>query len=245
MLYFYKEKLQTGDDWMNYDVFLFDLDDTLLEFDTSEQNAFRNAFTEAGLVEGLDAYRTEYRAISKVLWRQLEEGSTTMEQLNVSRFSQLFDKFGIELDPVSFSETYLTLLGKEAHLIDGVIDMLDSLGDVRLAIVTNGFIKAQIARVACSSLNNRFETIVSSDEAGFQKPRPEIFQEALDRLGVTDKSRVLMTGDSLTSDIRGGNNFGVDTCWYNPNGLENTTDSKPTFEISNWVEFKVNEKATN
>ncbi|MDW0109554.1 YjjG family noncanonical pyrimidine nucleotidase [Sporosarcina aquimarina] len=227
---------------MMYDVFLFDLDDTLLEFNTSEQNAFRNAFTEAGLTEGLDTYRAEYRAISKVLWRQLEEGTTTMEELNVSRFRQLFEAFNIGLDPVSFSDTYLTLLGKEAHLIDGVIEMLDRLGDVKLAIVTNGFIKAQIARVACSALNNRFETIVSSDEAGYQKPRPEIFEEALSRLGVTDKSRVLMTGDSLTSDIRGGCNYGIDTCWYNPNGLENTTDNTPTYEISNWEEFMVREK---
>lgn len=230
---------------MMYDVFLFDLDDTLLEFSTSEQNAFRNAFTEAGLTEGLDTYRTEYRAISNVLWRQLEEGTTTMEELNVSRFRQLFEAFNIDLDPVSFSDTYLTLLGKEAHLIDGVMDMLDRLGDVKLAIVTNGFIKAQIARVACSALNNRFETIVSSDEAGYQKPRPEIFKEALSRLGVTDKSRVLMTGDSLTSDIRGGINFGIDTCWYNPNGLENTTDNTPTYEITNWEEFMVREKTTH
>lgn len=230
---------------MSYDVFLFDLDDTLLEFDTSEQNAFRNAFTEAGLVKGLDAYRTEYKAISKILWRQLEEGVTTMQELSVSRFRQLFDKFGIEMDPAAFSETYLTFLGKEAHLIEGVIEMLDRLGDVKLAIVTNGFIKAQIARVACSPLNKRFEIIVSSEEAGFQKPRPEIFKETLDRLGVTDKSRVLMTGDSLTSDIRGGHNFGIDTCWYNPNGLDNTTDYKPTYEIRNWEEFQVKQKATH
>ncbi|MGG0644428.1 YjjG family noncanonical pyrimidine nucleotidase [Sporosarcina gallistercoris] len=230
---------------MNYDVFLFDLDDTLMEFDVSEQNAFRNAFIGAGLAEGLDAYRTEYKAISKILWRQLEEGTTTLQELSVTRFRQLFDKFGIELDPTDFAESYLAFLGKEAHLIDGVLDMLDRLGDVRLAIVTNGFFKAQIARVACSSLNKRFETIVSSEEAGFQKPRPEIFQETLNRLGVTDTSRVLMTGDSLTSDIRGGNNFGIDTCWYNPNGLENTSGHKPTYEIRNWEEFCVKEKAAN
>ncbi|WP_432355681.1 YjjG family noncanonical pyrimidine nucleotidase [Sporosarcina sp. A2] len=230
---------------MKYDVFFFDLDDTLMEFDTGEQNAFRNAFIQAGLSEGLDAYRAEYKAISKVLWQQLEEGTTTMAELNVGRFQQLFDKFSIDLDPVAFSDTYLTFLGKEAHMIDGVIKMLDRLGDVRLAIVTNGFIKAQIARVAISTLNNRFETIVSSDEAGFQKPRPEIFQEAMDRLGVTDKSRVLMTGDSLTSDIRGGINFGIDTCWYNPNGLENTSRNIPTYEISNWEEFKSREKAVH
>ncbi len=228
---------------MNYDVFLFDLDDTLLKFDTSEENAFRNAFTDAGLAEGLDAYRAEYRAISKVLWQQLEEGFTTMAELNVGRFRQLFDKFSIDLNPEKFSETYLAFLGQEAHLIDGVVNMLDRLGDVRVAIVTNGFIKAQIARVACSPLNNRFETIVSSDEAGFQKPRPEIFQVALDRLGVTDTSRVLMIGDSLTSDIRGGNNFGIDTCWYNPYGLKNTSSIIPTYEISNWEEFKSREKA--
>ncbi|GKV68700.1 noncanonical pyrimidine nucleotidase, YjjG family protein [Sporosarcina sp. NCCP-2716] len=228
---------------MKYDVFLFDLDDTLLEFETGERNAFKRAFTEAGLAEGLDAYRSEYRAISNVLWRELEEGKATMAELKVNRFRQLFAKFGISLDADEFSEAYLEQLGKEAHLIDGVIDMLDSLGDARLAIVTNGFVKAQIARIACSPLNRRFEVILSSEEAGYQKPRPEIFHAALDRLGVTDKSRVLMTGDSLTSDIRGGNRFGIDTCWYNPNGLENETDAVPTYEIASWNEFTFGKSA--
>lgn len=228
---------------MKYEVFLFDLDDTLLEFEASERNAFKQAFTEAGLAEGLNAYREEYRAISNVLWRELEEGRTTMAELKVSRFRQLFAKFGIKLDVEQFSETYLELLGKEAHLIEGVIPMLDSLGDARLAIVTNGFVKAQIARIACSPLNKRFEVILSSEEAGYQKPRPEIFQEALDRLGVVDKSRVLMCGDSLTSDIRGGNRFGIDTCWYNPLRKENTTDARPTYEIANWNEFSFGRSA--
>lgn len=219
---------------MNYDVFLFDLDDTLLEFETSERNAFQKVFAEIGLEERLDEYRTAYQAISKVLWPQLEQGLTTLEELKVGRFRQLFTQFDIDLDPISFSENYLEKLGNEAHIISGVMDMLDRISDARLAIVTNGFIKAQIARVALSPFSDRFETIVSSEEIGIQKPRPEIFQEALDRLGVTDKSRVLMIGDSLTSDIRGGNNFGIDTCWYNPSGMKNTTENKPTYEIHNW-----------
>ncbi|WJY28260.1 MULTISPECIES: YjjG family noncanonical pyrimidine nucleotidase [Sporosarcina] len=228
---------------MDYDVFLFDLDDTLLEFETSERNAFKRAFTEAGLAEGLDAYRSEYRKISSVLWRELEEGRTTMAELKVSRFRELFRRFDIRLDADEFSETYLAMLGEEAHLIDGVVDMLDSLGDAPLAIVTNGFVKAQIARIACSPLNERFKVILSSEEAGYQKPRPEIFREALERLGADETSRVLMTGDSLTSDIKGGNQAGLDTCWFNPDKLENKTDAVPTYEISDWREFSFGKSA--
>ena len=101
-------------------------------------------------------------------------------------------------------------------MIEGVEEMLASMKDFRIALLTNGFKDAQHARVNGSSLKNIFEAIITSEETGFQKPQKEIFAYALEKLQISDPSRVLMIGDSLTSDIQGGNNFGIDTCWFNP-----------------------------
>ena len=139
--------------------------------------------------------------------------------------------------PLTFGQTYLDYLGKEAHLIEGVAEMLSDLADCRLAIVTNGFKDVQFSRIGRSVLNNTFEAIITSEEANCQKPQTDIFEYACKLLNVTDKSRVLMIGDSLSSDILGGNNFGIDTCWYNPHRKENTSAAIPTYEIHNWKEF--------
>ena len=104
-------------------------------------------------------------------------------------------------------------------------------------ILTNGFKDVQLARIGGSVLKNSFEAIITSEEAGYQKPQAEIFEYTFNKLQIADKSRVLMIGDSLSSDIQGGNNFGIDTCWFNPQHKINSTTAQPTYEIQNWHEF--------
>ena len=122
-------------------------------------------------------------------------------------------------------------------MIDGVEEMLKALSGCRLAVLTNGFQEVQHARIAISCLKDTFEAIITSEETGFQKPQPEIFDYVFEKLSLFDKGKVLMIGDSLTSDIQGGNNFGIDTCWFNPHGKENSTTIKPTYEIDNYEEL--------
>lgn len=219
---------------MNYDVFLFDLDDTLMDFAETERNAFTNVFTINGFPNGLAEFRDSYRAISTVLWDDLEHGRTSLAELRTERFKRLFLQHGLEIDAETFGQAYLENLGKEVHVIEGVPEMLSSLVGSRLAIVTNGFKDVQFARIAASDLNNTFEAIFTSEEIGFQKPQVEIFEYVFQQLQITDKSRVLMIGDSLSSDILGGNNYGIDTCWYNPHHKENTSSARPTYEIHDW-----------
>lgn len=222
---------------MQYDVFLFDLDDTLMDFSAGEKNAFSLSFESNGYPNGLSDYRKSYREISTVLWDDLEQGRISLTELKTERFKRLFDLHGLDMDAALFGQTYLDNLGKEAHLIEGVAEMLSGLADCRLAIVTNGFKDVQFSRIGRSVLNNTFEAIITSEEANCQKPKADIFDYACKLLNVSDKSRILMIGDSLSSDILGGNNFGIDTCWYNPQRKENNSAAKPTYEIHDWKEF--------
>jgi len=219
---------------MKYDVLLFDLDDTLLDFAKTEHNAFRYLFEEYGLPNGLNDYLGSYKAISRSLWEDLENGRTTLTELKVERFKRLFKEHSLEIDPIICSQKYIENLGKEVHMIEGVEEMFANMKDFRVALLTNGFKVAQHARVNGSALKNLFEVIITSEETGFQKPQKEIFEYALDKLQISDPSRVLMIGDSLSSDIQGGNNFGIDTCWFNPTKKHNLTEIKPTYEIHSW-----------
>ncbi|WP_252504914.1 YjjG family noncanonical pyrimidine nucleotidase [Sporosarcina sp. Marseille-Q4943] len=223
---------------MNYDVFLFDLDDTLMDFGETEKNAFTNVFTTHGFPNALADFRDTYRAVSTVLWEDLEQGRITLAELKTERFRRLFLEHGLEMDAEQFGQLYLDHLGKEVHLIEGVASMLHSLKGARLAVLTNGFKDVQLARIAASGLSGVFEAIFTSEEIGFQKPQREIFEHVFKQLQIKDKSRVLMIGDSLSSDIRGGNNFGIDTCWYNPKRKENNGLAQPTYEIHDWKDFQ-------
>lgn len=222
---------------MRYDVLIFDLDDTLLDFGMTEHNAFRLLFEEYGLPNGLNDYLGSYKSISKILWDDLENGRTTLTELKVERFKRLFIEHALDIDPVLFGQKYIENLGKEVHMIEGVEEMFASIKDLRIALLTNGFKDAQHARVNGSALKNLFEIIITSEETGFQKPQKEIFSYALEKLQISDPTRVLMIGDSLTSDIQGGNNFGIDTCWFNPTKKLNVTDIQPTFEIHTWTKL--------
>lgn len=223
---------------MKYDVLLFDLDDTLFDFSETEKHALNNSFHAYGMPNGIMDYRASYKEISSGLWNDLENGHVTLADLKIERFKRLFLQYKLPLNPEDFSQTYIENLGKQVHIFDGAQSMLENLSSYRLVILTNGFQDVQHARIALSSLKHTFEEIITSEESGYQKPQSEIFEYAFKKLRLSNKENVLMIGDSLTSDIQGGNNFGIDTCWFNPHKKENTTAIKPTFEISNYNELE-------
>lgn len=216
---------------MKYEIILFDVDDTLFDFGMSEEKALHNTFVKFGLPKGMTDYRADYKEISKGLWGDLEQGRITLSELGVERFKRLIAKHKLDISAEVFSNSYLEYLGKETHLIQGAVELCGRLTDYRLAIMTNGFTAVQTARIENSPLRNTFEYIIMSEEAGFQKPDIGIFDYAFSKLQITDRAKVLIVGDSLTSDIQGGINYGIDTCWFNPHLKENKLDIKPTYEI--------------
>jgi len=222
---------------MKYEIILFDVDDTLFDFDMSEKKALHKTFLEFKYPTGLVDYRDTYNDISKILWRDLELGNMSLSELAVERFTRLFDQHELDIDAEVFSRVYLEKLGTETHPIEGAVEVCEKLKGYRLAIITNGFAAVQKARIENSDLRNTFEQIIISEEAGFNKPDKKIFDYTFAKLQITDKKKVLIVGDSLTSDIQGGIDYGIDTCWFNPNNKENHIGNEPTFEITRLIEL--------
>jgi 2-haloacid dehalogenase len=221
-----------------YETILFDVDDTLFDFRKSEVNALHNTFMEYKLPNGMADYHASYRKISNKLWSDLEKGEIALRDLGVERFKRLFLEHELETDAMLFSSSYLGHLGNEAHLMPGAEELCSGLAGYRLAIITNGFGEVQHARIRNSPLGGRFEHIIVSEETGFQKPHHGIFDFAFEKMQLEDKRKVLMVGDSLQSDIQGGINYGIDTCWFNPLGKENGTAITPTYEIRHLLELE-------
>ncbi|GAA0178822.1 YjjG family noncanonical pyrimidine nucleotidase [Clostridium sediminicola] len=218
---------------MKYEVILFDADDTLLDFKKSEEYAFERTISEFDIKYYRNYHYKTYKNINKKVWEELEKGLILVEDVKIERFKRFTKKLNISVDPEELNKTYLDFLSKTSFLIEGSNEILSSLSDkYRLCIITNGFADVQNKRIRNSNLNNYFEEIIISEEANASKPDPKIFEYTFKMLNLQDKSSVLIVGDSLTSDIKGGVNFGIDTCWYNPDNETNKSDVHPKYEIN-------------
>ena len=130
-------------------------------------------------------------------------------------------------------------LSEGSFLYEESLELVKDLAkNYRLTIITNGLCAVQDNRIKKSVIAEYFEDIVVSEEIGVSKPNPEIFQHALNNINYPHKNKVLMVGDSLRSDIQGGINFGIDTCWFNPGLNLNETGIEPTYTISDLTELK-------
>lgn len=224
---------------MRYEIIIFDADETLFDFNKSESVAFKNTMLEFDVQYDENHHLTIYHDINAAIWKEFEMGLITQEKLKVERFKRLSSKLNVEFDEVAFAKSYSTHLSNASFLFDGSIELVESLHkDYKLTIITNGLAAVQDSRIRKSAIAKYFEDIVISEEVKVSKPDPRIFELALKNINCTDKSKVLIVGDSLTSDIQGGINSGIDTCWYNPGRIINKTDIKPTYEISRLAELK-------
>lgn len=218
---------------MKYKVLLFDADETLFDFKKSESIALEHAISDFEIPYDPDHHLKIYDAINTAIWKEFEEGKITQNTLKVERFKRLAQELGINFDPQHFSERYMYHLAEASILLDDATALLEKLDcKFNLVILTNGLAYVQNRRIGKSSIAKYFSHIVISEEVGVAKPNPEIFEHTLKLINQVDKSEVLMIGDSLTSDIKGGNKFGIDTCWYNPKKLDNTSQVNPTYEIN-------------
>jgi len=218
---------------MSYQWLLFDADGTLFDYDAAEASALRNAFRIERL-EFSSEIESTYRLINKQLWLAFESGQISSQDLRVERFKQLFSQFKLEADPNTFSRLYLGCLAQSSQLIEGAQELIFQLRAqaFHLAIITNGIAEVQRSRLAASPIASCFEGLFISEELGSVKPDPTFFDAVFSQLGNPEKSSALVIGDSLSSDIRGGQNYQVDTCWYCPGETkELPEDLKPTYTI--------------
>ncbi|MBU5676408.1 YjjG family noncanonical pyrimidine nucleotidase [Alkaliphilus sp. MSJ-5] len=224
---------------MKYEIIIFDADETLFDFKKSERDAFKNTMLEFDIEYDENHHLKIYTDINMAIWKEFEDGLITQKKLKVERFKRLSDKLNAGFDETAFAKSYMKHLSNASFLYDDTINLVESLHkDYRLTIITNGLTDVQDNRIRKSIIAKFFEDIVVSEEVEVSKPDPKIFEHTLNNIKHIDKSKVLMVGDSLTSDIQGGINFGIDTCWFNPNKIANKTGIKPTYEISNLMELK-------
>ena len=220
---------------------LWDVDGTLLDFLAAERAAVKACFRAFGLGECSDEMVARYSRLNTSYWERLETGELTKPQVLRGRFEEFFAAEGVAFDRIDeFNAAYQLSLGDTIRYIDGSYELVAGLrGRVRQYAVTNGTAAAQEKKLARSGLGALFDGVFISDEVGFEKPSAEYFERVFAAIGPVEKSETMIVGDSLTGDIRGGNNAGILTCWYNPAGKPNDSGARVDFEIRDLREIEV------
>lgn len=204
---------------MRYDTLLFDADGTLLDFERSEREALISSLAAFG-VEGTGEVVKAYSEINDSLWKLLERGEIKKEDLKVRRFSMLIEKYRFDIDPVALASRYPDELATKSYILGNALEVCTRLAQsCRLYLITNGFVKIQRGRFMPTPLYPLFSGLFISDEIGIDKPAKKYFDAVKQGIPDFDAARTLVIGDSLTSDILGGINAGIDVCWFNPRGL--------------------------
>lgn len=216
------------------DTLFFDVDDTLLDFGACERNALQNALQKNGYPFHESMYQW-YHTFNLSLWKQFERGEIDRDAVLHSRFTALFEKYGIRNgDAVRFEEDYIDALSEQYVLAPGALAVVQALSkQYRLYIVTNGVARSQYRRLSASGLTEYMQDIFISEEIGSQKPQKAFFDACFLRMGVGEaaRKRVMIVGDSLTSDIKGGRDAGLVTCWYHADERVRDIDVVPDYEI--------------
>lgn len=222
---------------ISYTSLFLDLDDTLLDFKAAEAAAIRKVLKNNSMPFDDEAVRT-YSRINKSFWESFERGEIPKSAIFVGRFKKLLEVFGCKGDPVSLSEEYGRGLSEGYFTVEGAFDILDYLRKkgYKLYATTNGLSATQYRRINGSGLAPYFDRVFVSEDSGYQKPEKEYFDYIISQIPEKDRRKILIIGDSQSSDILGGKNAGIDTCWYNPARLSAKYFSK--YEISSLEELK-------
>lgn len=218
---------------------LWDVDGTLLDFRAAEEAAIRALFAEFGLGACTDAMIARYSAINADFWRRLERNELTKPQILIGRFEQFFGEYGIDtrLAP-PFNDRYQLKLGDTIVYRDDSLDIVKSLkGRVKQYVVSNGTVIAQTKKLRRSKLGEWMDGIFLSEELGVEKPNIGFFEKVFAVIRPADLNGVMIVGDSLTSDMQGGIDAGIRTCWYDPDRTPLPENSRIDYVISDLHEL--------
>lgn len=198
---------------------LWDVDGTLLDFAAAERAAMEGLYRDFGLGDCSGEALGRYSAINRRYWESLERGEITKPELLVRRFQDFFRGEGLAVDAEAFNAAYQSRLGTTAVPRDDSVELVRSLrGRVRQYAVSNGTVIAQTRKLRRSGLDALMDGVFLSEKLGAEKPDAAFFDAVFAAIGTVERGEVMIVGDSLTSDIRGGRNAGIVTCWYSPEG---------------------------
>ena len=222
---------------MSYKILLFDLDDTLLDFGANEADSLNKLFQQHGYTFSDELFRV-YNSVNKQLWADYEDGKIALNDVLNSRFSETMLRLGEVVDGIEWEEQYRELLGNGCQLIEGALELCQSLSaSHRLFVITNGITKTQIKRLQQSGLYEFFEDIFDSQSIGFQKPSKEFFDYVMRHIKDFKIEEALVIGDSLNTDIKGGIQAGIDTCWVNRNLRPSPAEMQITYTVTSLGEL--------
>lgn len=224
---------------MRYHTILWDVDQTLLDFEKSQDYALRLCFQKLNL-EIDDRIVRLYASINDSYWKRLELGEVTKKELLTGRFDRLFEQLHIEtVTSADIAPMYQKALGSVYFYRDDSLRLCQKLqGRVKQYVVTNGVSATQRNKLRLSGLDQVMDGIFVSEELNYAKPDIRFFEECFKRISDFGKETTLIIGDSLTSDMKGGNQAGIACCWYNPAGHQNESGLKIDYEIQNLWEVE-------
>jgi 2-haloacid dehalogenase len=222
---------------MTFTILLFDFDHTLFDSNQSETLAFADTIQFCEIPEDPSHFDT-YKRINKALWDQVELGTIGPNDLRTRRFVEFVTETGSDVDPHLMADRYGLAMGANGELYPGARTVLERLAEsATLALVTNALSEIQRARIDRVGVADLFDAVIISGEVGASKPGREIFEITFDQLNNPPKESTLMIGDSLTSDIQGGADYGLETCWYNPHNKPPSQAASPTYTIADLQEL--------
>lgn len=218
-------------------IILLDLDNTLIDFNECARHSIINIFNELGFTYTDKVFETFITENVKI-WKRLEKGEITKADLRANRWNIILGKLGIDYDGTIVEEKFENGVAQGAYAVDGAYELLDYLyPKYELYIVSNGFRFVQESRLKIGDFRKYFKDIFLSEDIGIQKPAKEFFDYCFDKLSHPNKENVILIGDSLSADITGGLNYGIDCIWFNKNGDELPENIKPTYVINKLKEI--------
>ena len=219
---------------MRYDIVLADLDDTLFDFSASARQALAATLRSMGLEPRPDVVE-DYMAINQRWWERFERGEIPKDAIYVGRYAELFRRHSVDADPAEAAGRYRDLLWRQRNFKPGCRQLLKILRPAcRVYVITNGAAETQRLRIEDSGLADQFDGVFISEELGCRKPERVFFDRVFDVIGPELRSRAIVLGDSLTSDMQGGRNAGLPTCFY---GDPEKADGRCDYVITDLMEF--------
>lgn len=215
---------------------LIDLDDTILDFHKAEDVALRKTLRIFG-IEPTEEICARYSAINKMYWERLERKEITRPQVQTGRFATLFEELGVCVDAKACCQTYMDNLSIGHYFLPGALEALEVLSKkYTLYMASNGNSRVQAGRLKSANISHFFADMFISEDMGADKPSIQYFEKCFARIANFDPSKTMIVGDSLTSDILGGKNAGIATCWVNPNH-KSSGDLHPDYEIESLAQL--------
>ena len=224
---------------MAYNCLLLDVDDTLISFKECEKQALIQVLSKYNIPVTEENLKN-YHDINESLWQDMEKGKIKKHLIGKVRFQKFCESIDADVKNADkMNKDYMAALREQAILIDGAIEFLQDVEDyATIAIVTNGTEAVQLNRLKISGIADFADGVYTSEKLGVTKPNKQIFLAALKDLGVEKTDKVLVVGDRLQSDIKGGINAGLDTCWVNFDNEENNTNITPKYMVRDFTQLK-------